>query len=75
MKHQQRSPGAFPVLFFGPTLRFKITEISGRVRALTEMARGHERVVDSAALHLHAIKLIADRVIVGRGAKSTFQLL
>src|ERR1700731_4818076 len=75
VKNQPGVPGAFQVLFFGPALRFEIAEIGGRTCALAEMARGHERVVDPAALHLRAIKLVADAVIVGGCAESTFQLL
>src|SRR6267378_8579974 len=39
------------------------------------MARGVKRVVGAAALRLRVVELVADRVIVRRGAEPTFELL
>src|SRR5438477_7776354 len=64
-----------PSLFFGPALGFEVAEVCRRISALTEMAHGVQRVVDPAALHLRAVKFIADRVIVGRRAETAFELL
>src|SRR5947209_13416559 len=75
VKTKPRVPGALPVLFFGPALGFEVAEIGRRICPFAEVAGGIKRIVDPPALHLGAVKLVTNPIIVWRSAEPAFQLL
>ena len=53
-------PGAFPILFFGPTSGFQEMKIGRGVRPFAEMTDGNQRFVDTTVLQLRAIKFVTN---------------
>src|SRR4029453_6605480 len=75
MKRLPGIPSTFPILFLDPTLRFQEMKISWRVRPFAKMTGGEEGIIDPTILHLHAIKFIANAVVIGRAGKALLQIL
>src|SRR4029077_6441903 len=42
---EPRRPGALPILFLGPALRFQEMKIGGRIRPFAKMARSEKRII------------------------------
>ena len=58
-------PGAFPVLFLSPRFGFEKMKITRRAGQFREMPHRHERFVNEIPLHLFAVELKAESVVVG----------
>src|SRR5438477_812102 len=75
LKFLQRFPGALPIFFRRPGVRFEKMKVSRTRRLLGEMPNGHEGLIDFARAHLFAVELKADPIIVGTGVEGLPKLL
>jgi len=68
-------PGALPILFLGPTLRFQEVKIGRRVGPFAKMTGGEKGIIDPTILYLRAIKFIANAEIMGGVGEALLQIL
>src|SRR4051794_22971752 len=70
-----RGPGALPILLRRPSVGFEEMEVTRATGQLGEMPHRHQGFVDEPLLHLLAIKLEPETVVIGTSMKRLPQLL
>src|SRR5262249_57811273 len=58
-------PRALPILFFSPTLRLQEMKIGRGGGPFAKMTSGEKSVIDLTVLHLRAIQLVTNAIVVG----------